>query len=95
MYNNLLSRVPVDFELSAAISALNSGDTLLQVVQSVTAGAEYQADYISNLFLLYLRRAPTNAELSQYMGMLTNGSSDAAIIGALTGSDEYFAFFAG
>jgi len=95
MYNDLLSRVPLDFELSAAISALNSGDTLLQVVQSVTASAEYQADYISNLFLLYLRRAPSNSELAQYLGMVTNGSSDAAIIGSLTGSDEYFAFYAG
>jgi hypothetical protein len=95
IYRDLLFRAPINIESSAAINALNTGETRLQVVVAIANTLEYQQDYINSLFQLYLRRPASATDLSQYVAMLTSGSSDAAVVGALLGSDEYYARFAG
>jgi Domain of unknown function (DUF4214) len=95
LYEDLLSRAPLNFESSAAIAALTAGQTPLQVVQSITSTTEYQQDYINSLYVLYLRRSAAASETAPYIAELAGGTSDAAVIGAILGSDEYYARFAG
>jgi len=95
LYRDLLFRAPLNFESSFAINQLNTGSTPLQVAASITSSQEYEKDYLTNLFQLYLHRLPTAAEISQYVGTPATGRNDLAFIGTILGSDEYYALFAG
>jgi hypothetical protein len=95
LYHDLLNRYGSQTEVQSWLNDLNAGQTRQQVVGDFLASTEYQTDYITNLFSLYLQRLPTEYELGQYIAQLQSGMKDANFIGGLLASNAYYQLVTG
>jgi hypothetical protein len=95
LYHDLLGRYASTTEVNVWLNQLQLGQSQAQVIANFLGTTEYQTDYITNYFNLYLQRSPTPFELGQYLSQLQSGTSDAALLGGLLASQAYYSHVTG
>jgi len=91
LYNQVLGRAPSTSELNGWVSALNAGESRLNVAIGFLTSTEYQTDLVQSDYSLYLARTADSNDLAYWVGALQAGSTDQAVLAGILGSVEGFA----
>ena len=90
LYQDLLHRPPETAGLVGFITALDEGQSHLQVAQSIMASHEYQAVEVQGLYHTLLHRNADAGGLAGFTSLLASGATVAQVEDILLASPEYF-----
>jgi hypothetical protein len=90
LYNQVLGRAPSTGELNGWVSALNAGESRLNVAIGFLTSTEYQTDLVQSDYNIYLGRPAESTGLASWVSTLQGGSTDQAVLAGILGSPEGF-----